>query len=418
MNPIVSIVVKLGQISECKNLDDVIAEIRDGKYKLKVEEVRKLQNSGKGDDANLLKKTLPSFITAGKFVGGHKKENLSLFSGVLILDFDGITTQSYDFKFAKACSVPTTLCAFRSPRGNGLKIVVPFSAGEKYFECSFMQVAEYYSEQLGIPYDISGKNISRLCFFSYDPNLYRNLECEVFQIAPCPEVIEVENKILEVLVPDLTMDEVEINFNKAELHTKRIITFKDGFRNNFVFCLAYNCCKLNIPLIDAQNLILSKYKYDKNEVKSTISSAYQNEKGNSKKANIQKESLFSINLLNFKKYKSNILIEERIMFETLLIKMLSFNGNFYFTMKMVEQEIGIKRNKAQRIFKWFIEIGFISIKKISYQSEGEPRQKNIFEVIPENIVETSKLMFIDNKEFVMRISPLLVGYIDSKLKNQ
>jgi len=418
MNPEVSIVEKFGQISGYKNLNDVLTEIRDGKYKLKVEQVRELENVGKSDDANLLKKTLPSFITTGKFVGGHKKENLSDLSGILILDFDYINTQSFDLIVAKARSIPNTLAYFRSPRGNGLKVLVPYSAGKEDFECSFTQIAEYYSEKLGIPVDYSGKDISRLCFYSCDPNLYHNPECEVFQIDPCPEVIEIENEIAIQTEPELTKDEVQINFNKAELHTKRIITYKDGFRNDFVFLLACNCCRFNISLNNAQNLILEKYDYDSIEIKKSIVSAYQNENRNSKKTVIQKDSLFSVTILNLKKYKPEIDLEERILFEAFILKMLTFNGKFFLTIKMIGQEFGIKRKRAENIINKFIEHGLVIKQTCRIQNDGNPRQKNYYTVIPEKIIETSKLMFIDNKEFVKRISPLLVGFIDSRLNNK
>lgn len=418
MNPLISIIpnvkVKGVSVSGNKYLDQILSEIVNGQHKLIVERIQKLIYDGKIEEAAKLKITLPAFAPSGVFVIGRKKENLSVFSRIIILDYDKINPEFYDQKFAQVCSLNTTLGCFRSPSGNGIKVLVPISKDQEDFECSFMQVAEFYSEQLRIPIDNSGKDISRLCFFSYDPNLYMNLECEVFQIAPCPEVIEVEKEIQSPTESDLTIYEVHSKFNKAEIHTKRIITFKEGYRNNFVFLLACNCCRSGIPLLDAQNLILSEYDYDKDEITTTIASAYRNESG--KKVVFQKDSLFSINLLNFKRYKTNIPFDERIMFEAMLIKMLAFNGIFYLTGEMIRQELGIKRTRAERIIKRFIEIGFISKMKITSQIENEPRQKNFYEVIPEKIVETSILMFIDNKEFVKRISHLLVGFIDSRLK--
>ena len=418
VNPVVSIVanmkVKGNSITDNKHLDHVLTEIATGKYNEKVEKIRHLVKEGKTDEAGNLKDTLPAFIATGKYIGGHKEENLSEFSNVIVLDFDEIKSELYDQIFIKACQISTTLACFKSPSGNGLKILVPISVGTECFECLFNQVAEFYAKELEIPFDRKCRNISRLCFYSYDPNLYKNLDCDIFQINQCPELIEIENQT--PTESDLTKDEVQINFNKAEIHTKRIITFKEGFRNNFVFILACNCCRSSIPLVEAQNLILSKYGYDKEGIKSTISSAYKNE--TSKKTNLQKKSLFSLNLLNIRRYKAEIELDKRVMFEAFLIKMFAFNGTFYLTMKMIQQELGIKRARAKIIIDWFIEITFITKRKVTYQHENEPRQRTFYEVIPEKIVEVSKLMFIDNTEFVRRISPLLVGFLNSREKNQ
>ena len=47
-------------------------------------------------------------------------------------------------------------------------------------------VADAYQHRYGVPWDPSGKDVSRLCYVSHDPELYLNLNAEVFDVPPAP----------------------------------------------------------------------------------------------------------------------------------------------------------------------------------------------------------------------------------------
>lgn len=350
---------------------------------------------------NLLQKRYDLFFT--KIDSSCIKEA----SDVIILDVDGIDSEEeYDQIFSKVCSFKTTLGGFRSPSGNGLKILIPTSSGIENFDCAFNQVAEFYKSELGDKIDYSGKDISRLCFFSYDPNLYQNFNCEIFQIRPCPETTENDSDIQEL--PQLVTNKKEIIalFEKQVQHTEKLIHYKSGSRNNFILQLACNCCRVGIPEEHAQKLITSNFKGNKYETNSTIKSAYKNVT-NSKENNQIKNQLFSINLLNFSKYKPDIECDKRILFEALLIKMLYFKGTFYYSKNRILRELGLKRTKVERLIQDFIDIGYIQKQVKSSRHEGNPRQITYYTVIPENVVRTAQLLYKDSKDFEQRIIPIL-----------
>ena len=335
------------------------------------------------------------------------------FSGVIILDVDDTGSQPYEQVFAKTCSISTTLACVRSPKGIGFKAFVPISAGPECFEQSYLQVAEFYEKELGIKCDLKCKDISRLCFYSYDPNLYKNLDCDIFQVNPCPEIIEVDNEIQDFSINELPQGEQFKLFCKAISFTQRITQYKMGNRNNFIFLLACNCSRFGISMNEAQKLILEKkYKLNKSEILSTIKSAYENEIRNKIKGATPKNTLFSINLLNFIKYKPEIDFDIRLMFEAFIIKMLSFGGTFFLSMPMIQKEFGIKRSRAEVIISYFKSIGFIKSEVKKTIIDGQFKQMTYYTVQPKHIIETSALFFTDNKEFVRKLSPRLIRFIE------
>src|SRR5207244_10836636 len=52
------------------------------------------------------------------------------------------------------------------------------------YKHAWQAVAEYHKHQYGITWDASGKDISRLCYVSYDPNLHSNPGARPFVVPP------------------------------------------------------------------------------------------------------------------------------------------------------------------------------------------------------------------------------------------
>ena len=70
--------------------------------------------------------------------------------------------------------------SFVSPSGNGIKIFVKVSSVAEQHKETFLALQRYFEELLAVEIDKSGKDITRLCFFSYDPELYLNENAETF----------------------------------------------------------------------------------------------------------------------------------------------------------------------------------------------------------------------------------------------
>ena len=151
---------------EHKSLIIITKQIQEGKYKEQVEAIRKLIAEGQDKEAELLKKQLPAFTTSGTFEGGRKAELLTQYSGFVILDLDDLSPEDLEKAKSLVALAPYTFAAFISPRGNGLKIIVPVTNSAEHHKLAFQQVSDYYEQALQLVVDPSGKDVSRLCFMS------------------------------------------------------------------------------------------------------------------------------------------------------------------------------------------------------------------------------------------------------------
>ncbi|MBT4288600.1 MAG: hypothetical protein HOD92_14840, partial [Deltaproteobacteria bacterium] len=115
----------------------------------------------------------------------------------------------------------------------------------------------YYEGLLGVEIDPSGKDVTRLCFFSFDPDLYLNSESKAF-----PVNLDKANHIQ--------------NFQKQVDLTNSKTTYYVGNRNSYVHALACNCNRSSIPEAIALGLIQQNYDLDPSEIKTSVRSAYKN----------------------------------------------------------------------------------------------------------------------------------------------
>ena len=79
--------------------------------------------------------------------------------------------------------IPFTYSAFISPSGKGLKVIIKTDSELESHTDTFNALRDYYDEISGIVSDKSVKDVTRLCFVSYDPNLYLNESSETFRFS-------------------------------------------------------------------------------------------------------------------------------------------------------------------------------------------------------------------------------------------
>jgi len=168
-------------IGNCK-LDDLICDIKNGKYKWQVEKLRKLVVEGKRKDYDKQKKALCAFTPSGTFSSGRKQDLMKSYSNTIILDIDKLDQATLKFAKEKVLNEKYTFAMFESPSGKGLKILVRVITGKKYHLAAYNQVRGHYESILGLSIDRSGKDITRLCFVSYDPDAFLDLESKLFPV--------------------------------------------------------------------------------------------------------------------------------------------------------------------------------------------------------------------------------------------
>lgn len=240
-----------------ETVDKMLSRIKEGKSKDKVEEIR---NCIDKERQNQLKANLPSICFSGKFTE-RKDECLQEHSGFICLDFDevddlrDVQTDLINLPYVYACWV--------SPRGNGLKALVKIAEPKKHRE-------HFTALQEELNCDKSGINESRVCYESYDPDIYINTKAE-----PYKKFKKVE-KITEVI----QSDEDKTIRNLLTWLSNKGDAFVTGERNLFIFKFASACCRYGIDQLSTfafcnNEFLANDNTFTRTECERTIKSAYR-----------------------------------------------------------------------------------------------------------------------------------------------
>ena len=237
-------------------LEDILTRIKSGEVKNEINKIRTL--IADGGDAGELKKKLPSFTVTGTFKGKRSKQNIDQYSSMLILDYDKLSVDQMEKLREQLVKLEYVYSFFVSPSGKGIKVIVAVDTGLQEHEKAFKQVVKMFTELFEIPIDCSGKDVSRLCFMSYDPNLYINTDVSAFKV-------QVDDSL-----------DFEATFFQAVQITQKKFTYSEGNRNNFIHHLGCNANRLGIPLDVLITTVIEKYDLGEDEITRTVKGAYSN----------------------------------------------------------------------------------------------------------------------------------------------
>jgi hypothetical protein len=257
-------------------VDKALDRIKLGASKVLVLDIRLALDKEK---ANKLKLNLPSICFSGKFGADRKDEQLVAHSGFIVLDFDDISdlrdkqTEIIQKDFVYACWV--------SPSGNGLKALVKIADGKKHRE-HFQSLQEVFPEV-----DRSGINVSRVCYESFDPDIYVNESATIFTKV---------KKIEKILVTETENIDDSENFRRIlKWLTNKNDAFVTGERNTYIFKLASACCRFGINEEAGLSLISAEYlvsnDFTMSEMRSAVKSGYRANRAIAGSAILQKEKL-------------------------------------------------------------------------------------------------------------------------------
>jgi hypothetical protein len=250
------------------NIDKILTRIKEGKSKDLVKSIRLESDKRKRQE---LKKSLPAVCFSGTFTN-RKDSSIIEHSGFICLDFDGYEKRKGMLEAKQKLSKDKyTYSVFVSPSGNGLKVLVKIPNDPENHVNYFLALQNYYQSKY---FDKTCKNISRVCYESYDPLLFINansslweeiaeVEYKEFTSADAPTIpITDENKIVEILV---------------KWWSKKY-PMNEGQRNQnvYILAMAFNDYGVQPSLA---SYILNQYAtkdFNQNEIKRTIDSAYSN----------------------------------------------------------------------------------------------------------------------------------------------
>ena len=181
-----SLMKKLNQFSMFQDIESIVNPTtidlqqaavwikHDAKIKAIVQEIRKEPDK---KARNEIKMKLPCFCFSGVFQK-RSKDGIEKHSGLICMDFDGIPAEEMQAFYKDAIQDQYTRMLFMSPSGNGYKIIIGISPDIEKHEGHFLALAQHYQS----PYlDMTGKDVSRVCYASHDENIFIREEAPIFQ---------------------------------------------------------------------------------------------------------------------------------------------------------------------------------------------------------------------------------------------
>lgn len=257
-------------------VERALERIKTGKSKQQVLEIR---NQLDKERANKLKCNLPSVCFSGKFGNDRTDKSLQEHSGFIVLDFDNV--ENLEAKKSELIKLPYCYSCWVSPSGNGLKMLVKIAKGDKHLE----HFTALFQELKDI--DISGKNVSRVCYESWDENIYTN---------PLASVYGKTLKVEKVEVKERVEDKSEVFANILKWLSNRGDAFVTGERNIFVFKLAGACCRFGMSEDSCRfycdmNFVGNDNTFSQSECHRAIKSAYKVNASNYGTAQFEKDKL-------------------------------------------------------------------------------------------------------------------------------
>ncbi len=143
---------------------------------------RSLRSLRKGEQADFKRRQLPFVTFSGIFSARHS-EHIVRHSGLMCFDFDHVGDEIAVRKLQQLLVADPTLnvqLAFRSPSGDGLKVVVEcFSLTDnankliRWHNAQYAHIASYIEQKYNVKVDKTN-DIARACFLCHDPKAYYN----------------------------------------------------------------------------------------------------------------------------------------------------------------------------------------------------------------------------------------------------
>jgi len=266
-----------------RDIESVLHRIRIGKSRDIVDRIRKEFDK---DERNLIKKTLPSICFSGEFSRREDKDIIS-HSGYICLDFDSFEDDlQIELKKEELKEDAYTYAVFISPSGDGLKVIVRIPPDIDNHKKYFASLETHYDCS---NFDKKCKNVSRVCYESYDPELFINPDSLVWDKIEEEEIVSHNNKIGTIILKD----EIEI-IRRLRIWWDRKFGFVSGERNNNLYVLAIALNEFGVPKSTAM-LSMSEFQrsdFKASEIKQIVDSAY---KDSSKHATKYMEDIDRIN---------------------------------------------------------------------------------------------------------------------------
>lgn len=280
------------------NLSTLLSNIRGGTYFPAVHKVEEQLRLGDLAKANAIKKQLPFFTLTGNYHTVRQSHSLIRYNPVITIDVDDLEDGRIEGVRQALASDPDVLAFFLTPKRHGFKIflylrteyarrlrqtafsvpVITYSELEKHHSLMYEAARLHIEQVTGVEVDVSGKDIGRGFFASFDVQAYFNTEL-LGEIEEIGTKVVSEKKVSEKpFTPTLPLETSPwhaLEYKKALSTTRRSEKFREGNRDNFLFVLGNRCFRKDIPEEVAIAFAVRDFQQDDLDVASAIRNAYR-----------------------------------------------------------------------------------------------------------------------------------------------
>jgi hypothetical protein len=211
---------------------------------------------------NRIKAERLSYMTVSGIFTERKDAALIEHSGLICIDIDHI--EELDELRSQIIQYHLPALVFKSPSGNGLKVIYQVDISQGTHLEYFLALENYFKWVHGVEIDKAGKDVSRACFLCYDPEAF---------ITKNPYILS--RSFIDTYTPEL-IDRFEAG---KEYLNRRGWSFQDGGRNNYIMQLAAYCHRRGLSLQEVKTKLV-KYEepgFPAREIDQIINSIYKNE---------------------------------------------------------------------------------------------------------------------------------------------
>ena len=162
-------------------LEKELKDIKEGKYKSEIENCRTALIKEKNiEKYKTLKKQLPAVTFCGLFEHGRRLNNLVFYNKLIVIDIDSLSASETENLKQTLITDDYIAAIWKSPSSLGLKGIIKINSTTDNHKAFFSSLSIYFYNKYGIKLDKSGSDITRLCYVSWDKDIYINFNSNVF----------------------------------------------------------------------------------------------------------------------------------------------------------------------------------------------------------------------------------------------
>jgi hypothetical protein len=146
---------------------------------------------------------------------------LKNYTNLIVLDIDNLTNEAISEKKQLIFDDAFTFSTWISPSGCGLKILIGISSNQEYHKIAFDLLVRHYQQTYDVDIDLSGSDITRLCFSSFDESLLMKDELVMFDFGDSEKInlTELDQQLVEY--KKLLIDKIKVKAEKTLIHSER-----------------------------------------------------------------------------------------------------------------------------------------------------------------------------------------------------